>query len=268
MSLIYDDKKGGVFSKDQYLMPGPGTIFRRQAILDIITHLSHQFPQLKPNKYLGIGCGVAAIDYEFCRLGYSCDVYDWSIEALNNVKMIYNEDKERLVIKTKLTANDNYDVIGAYEVLEHNRDDFATLTAWSTYLKPDGLIFLSVPARMKYWSAADEASGHYKRYEKQELIQLLHDCGFEIIKILSIGFPFQVILLPLLSRIPYRKKLLNENKTHKIRTLSTGLVNLQLWSLKKFFPFRLFVFFAKFQRLFYKTDWGHSFVVVGQRLEN
>src|SRR5690606_29821801 len=42
---------------------------------------------------------------------------------------------------------------------------------------------------MKYWSASDEGVGHYRRYEKQELIRLLQDEKFQVIRFASYGFP-------------------------------------------------------------------------------
>jgi hypothetical protein len=75
------------------------------------------------------------------------------------------------------------------------------------------------------------------------------------------------MMLPL-SRMLRHKKWVhtNKNKSPEARTVSTGLIEPGLYKLKKFFPFRLLTLFSKFQRLFYKTDWGCSFVAVGRKI--
>jgi len=95
-------------------------------------------------------------------MGFACTVTDWSEEALENVNQIYNKNHKIFRIRQELDRSDEgaYDLVGAFEVLEHARNDEETLGEWMKYLKQNGLFIMSVPARMKFWSRADSAAGH------------------------------------------------------------------------------------------------------------
>lgn len=178
--FIYDAKRGGVFCPKQKLMPQPGRIFRRQALLDVVnsiytTRANRQTQFLNGLKYLEIGCGTGVFAYEFYRLGAEVYVYDLSENVLEIANDIFNADKERLRIKHSLDNNDKefYDIVAAYSVLEHVEDDSKILKYWVSLLKDDGMLILSVPARMKHWSYVDDVAGHLRRYEKKELIKTI-----------------------------------------------------------------------------------------------
>ena len=159
-----------------------------------------------------------------------------------------------------------YDILGAYEVLEHAEDDASTIRDWARLLKDNGLMILSVPAHMKYWSFADEASGHYRRYEKENLYSLLEENGLQVLQIKSMGFPFLVMLMPLAHMIrhkPLQKK--NGRASMTTRTKDTGLIASKLYTLRHLIPFRTLAILAKTQRLFYSTDCAYSYVVVAKK---
>jgi SAM-dependent methyltransferase len=73
-----------------------------------------------------------------------------------------------------------FHVIGMFDVLEHLSDDLRMLADVAALLEPGGWLLLTVPARRSLWSYFDEASHHFRRYEKQELTDKLRDSGFEI----------------------------------------------------------------------------------------
>jgi hypothetical protein len=47
-------------------------------------------------------------------------------------------------------------------------------------LKKDGKLLLLVPAKKKAYTQLDKELGHYRRYEKQEIIDKLEQAGFSI----------------------------------------------------------------------------------------
>lgn len=87
-----------------------------------------------------------------------------------------------------------FDCVVACEVLEHIEDDEFFLKQIYDAIKNNGQLLLSVPARQKYWSKDDEMVGHFRRYEKDELISKLSISGFSNIKVISYGFPFQNLI--------------------------------------------------------------------------
>lgn len=97
-----------------------------------------------------------------------------------------------------------FDVVGAFDVLEHiDRDDDA-LRAMFTALRPGGGLVVTVPQHRWLWSEADEFAGHARRYTRRELTQRMLATGFELVWTTS----FVTFLLPLLttSRLLTRRR--------------------------------------------------------------
>jgi SAM-dependent methyltransferase len=95
------------------------------------------------------------------------------------------------------TRTASFDLILAFEVLEHIEHDLIALERIYDALLPGGFFLMSVPAFMKKWEAGDDWAGHFRRYEKDELQTKLHSCGFEICALWSYGFPIATLLHPL-----------------------------------------------------------------------
>jgi SAM-dependent methyltransferase len=91
-------------------------------------------------------------------------------------------------------AGECFDIVCAFEVLEHIEDDRAALTEWRAHLNPGGHLLLSVPAFASRFSVRDEAVGHYRRYEPADLRALLQDVGFTDIKVVLYGAPLGYLL--------------------------------------------------------------------------
>lgn len=85
----------------------------------------------------------------------------------------------------------NFDVIYSSNVLEHINDDLGMLKVIGQKLRPQGVLLLYVPAFQILYSNFDKQVGHYRRYEKSELINKLTRANFSIEHIEyadSIGF--------------------------------------------------------------------------------
>jgi SAM-dependent methyltransferase len=96
---------------------------------------------------------------------------------------------------------DAFDLIGFFDVLEHLDDDLGALQALRLQLRPGGWLLLTVPAHRALWSDYDVASGHRRRYNRQQLTARLSEAGF-LVKY-STGF-----MLPLLPLMLVRRRLL------------------------------------------------------------
>lgn len=86
----------------------------------------------------------------------------------------------------------HFDVIGAFDVLEHIREDEAVLKEMYRALRLGGGVILTVPQHHWLWSLQDEAACHVRRYTAKELCQKVTKAGFEIIWMTS----FVSLLLP------------------------------------------------------------------------
>lgn len=109
-----------------------------------------------------------------------------------------------------------FDVIGAYDVIEHIENDEKVLNEMHSALKPGGILFLSVPQHMFLWSQFDEVGCHYRRYSLKELKEKLKNARFEILDTTS----FNSLLLPLilLSRLTLKFKK-NEGEADVMREM-------------------------------------------------
>lgn len=75
---------------------------------------------------------------------------------------------------------ERFDMVCAFEVLEHIPDDRSALADWSALLRPGGHLLISVPAHARRFAAGDHAVGHVRRYDREPLARLLEECGFDI----------------------------------------------------------------------------------------
>jgi SAM-dependent methyltransferase len=73
-----------------------------------------------------------------------------------------------------------FDVVGAFDVVEHLPDDLKIFRCIHSLLKPGGVLLLTVPAHQSLWSYFDEAAHHCRRYELTDLRSKLQQTGFEI----------------------------------------------------------------------------------------
>lgn len=95
----------------------------------------------------------------------------------------------------RLPFTEEFDAVGAFDVLEHIGDDGAALDSIQAALRPGGTLLVAVPQHPWLWSAADEAAHHQRRYTRRALRERLAGAGFEVIVLTS----FVSTLLPLMA---------------------------------------------------------------------
>ena len=90
---------------------------------------------------------------------------------------------------------EEFDIIGAFDVLEHIMDDRKALQETHKALVPQGGIIITVPQHPWFWSKTDEISGHQRRYTRTELREKVESAGFDILlmtSFVSLLFPFML----------------------------------------------------------------------------
>lgn len=70
-----------------------------------------------------------------------------------------------------------FDLVCAFEVIEHIPDDSAAIKGWLERVRPGGWLLVSAPAFPDRYGPWDALVGHYRRYNPPELAQLLRDAG-------------------------------------------------------------------------------------------
>jgi SAM-dependent methyltransferase len=86
-----------------------------------------------------------------------------------------------------------YDLVAAFDVIEHVPDDHAALEGIARRLKPGGKFVATVPAHQWMWSAHDVVNHHQRRYSKRALSELIERSP---LKLDAIGY-FNSLLFPL-----------------------------------------------------------------------
>lgn len=86
----------------------------------------------------------------------------------------------------------HYDLIGAFDVIEHIEQDEAALASIATKLKAGGKFVMTVPAHQWMWSAHDVVNHHKRRYSKRALKRLIDASPLQLDRI---GY-FNSLLFP------------------------------------------------------------------------
>lgn len=98
-------------------------------------------------------------------------------------KLVYEKDYPNVTFLTGddlLSHKSEFNLITAFDVLEHCEDDFATLASWLTLLKKDGYLLLTVPAFPSLWGRNDDISHHFRRYTRTTLTSVLASSKLDV----------------------------------------------------------------------------------------
>lgn len=86
----------------------------------------------------------------------------------------------------------HYDLIAAFDVIEHIADDDSALAAIARKLRPGGKLAMTVPAHQWMWSAHDVVNHHVRRYSRRRLQFLVANTP---LRLDAIGY-FNSLLFP------------------------------------------------------------------------
>jgi SAM-dependent methyltransferase len=79
-------------------------------------------------------------------------------------------------------ASASFDVVGAFDVLEHCQPEATAVREFVRVLRPGGRLLLSVPAYQWAWTDFDEENGHHRRYTRQRAVAALEAGGLEVLR--------------------------------------------------------------------------------------
>jgi SAM-dependent methyltransferase len=118
-----------------------------------------------------------------------------------------------------LADGEEFDLVCAFEVLEHCEDDAGALRDWRARVRENGWLLLSVPAFERQLGPWDRKAGHYRRYERDGLARTLAAAGFEAVSIEAFGFPLGNVLEALRDLVARRAE---SNGSAEERTAASG----------------------------------------------
>jgi SAM-dependent methyltransferase len=94
----------------------------------------------------------------------------------------------------RVPFRDEFDVVGAFDVIEHIEDDRAVLAELRAAAVPGGGVLVTVPQHPWLWSEYDARAGHLRRYRARELAAKIAEAGLEIVRMTA----FVSLLLPVM----------------------------------------------------------------------
>jgi SAM-dependent methyltransferase len=104
-----------------------------------------------------------------------------------------------------IPAGSTFDLVCAFEVLEHIDADRAALAEWVDYVAPGGHLMLSVPAFQDRFAPMDVEAGHFRRYEPDQLAQLIGAAGLVDVDITVYGWPLGYALEVVRNRVSAKR---------------------------------------------------------------
>lgn len=239
----------------------PRFLLRKNALMRIFKKMHVQNSQC-----LEFGFGSGYYLKYFADRGAKITGFDFSPAAVNLAKhTIHNCCHPENVIfaesATKIETQ-SFDLVLAFEVLEHIENDIDTLDQWLSYLKPGGSLILSVPAHMSKWNDSDVWAGHYKRYEKKELINYSKSRGLELVSLWNYGFPLSLLLDRILGVAKKNEVSTYDQSIDKAELSKNSGVDRKNKLLYRLLSNDIALFpFYLLQRIFFNFDLGSGYIL-------
>jgi SAM-dependent methyltransferase len=172
----------------------------------IIWALRRYFPRAR--SFMEIGCGtgyvLSGIREAFPALALSgSEIFTaglcFAAGRLPGVELFQMNARD-------IPFREEFDVVGAFDVLEHIREDEEVLAQMYQATRKSGGIILTVPQHAFLWSQTDEYARHVRRYSARDLKRKCERAGFKVVRMTS----FVSLLLPLLIVSRAKQQLLRE----------------------------------------------------------
>jgi SAM-dependent methyltransferase len=154
-----------------------------------------------PARVLEVGCGTGTVLSSLRRAGYDAIGVEMHAElarraaAANPAGHVYSLDIRRP--PAEFLREGPFEVVGAFDVLEHLEQPEEALRACAGLLRPGGLLVGTVPALSSLWSDYDAHAGHRLRYDSSGIRALFKRA---LLPVPRISYFFQVLIPAMLGR--------------------------------------------------------------------
>ncbi|WP_454841335.1 class I SAM-dependent methyltransferase [Pseudomonas hormoni] len=134
------------------------------------------------NRFLEVGCGTAFVldgvnkAYPNSKL-YGSEYFE---EGLVHARKRIPNATFLQIDATAMKDVAQYDVIGAFDVIEHIEQDQLALDNLARALEKNGTLLVTVPQHQWLWSEVDEFACHVRRYTRTDLIQKVETAGLSV----------------------------------------------------------------------------------------
>lgn len=143
--------------------------------------------------------------------------------------------------------DDSFDMVALFDVIEHIPDDHRVLSEVRRVLKPNGQVFISVPAYQFMFSQNDRVAHHLRRYTATRLNQVLETAGLHSKKTTYFNTFLFPLILPAVMVLKLKERLFGlpegmTNLSHEFKEPVNGIfawiMSAERWLLRHIeFPF-------------------------------
>ena len=130
-------------------------------------------------RLLDAGCGSGRTLDLLSDYGRTSGV-DLSGQAVDTARRRGHPDVQVAAVEHLPYADGAFDVVTCLDVIEHTRDDHATLSELFRVTAPGGFLVVTVPAYQALWSWHDEVNLHFRRYDRWSLRAAATAAGWEL----------------------------------------------------------------------------------------
>ena len=250
---------------DTLVTPAPRYLMRLVLIEQFVERLPSNI-----QSFLEIGPGMGDLSLYLGRRFPEARgvLLDFSSDCIDILRQ-RTSGNPRLQLRTgdfmTMSHEGNYDLIIACEVFEHIDDDKTAFRIVSGLLNTGGYFIFSAPAFMRKWQRADEYAGHYRRYERAELIEKFTIHGFRIDAMWSFGFPVTELLYPV-RQLYYGLSLRGNKLSKEDSTKRSGIERPLIGKNSARFLANLLRPFYFLQNRVKNTNLGDGFLVLAQKV--
>ncbi|MDX6424566.1 MAG: hypothetical protein QOI67_2037 [Gaiellaceae bacterium] len=185
----------------------------------IVSTFRRRFPDA--TSFLEVGCGggvvLAAIADALPQIRLvGGELYE---EGLAVARRRLPDVELRALDARDIGYEDEFDVVGAFDVIEHIDEDEQVLAQMVRATRPGGGVLVLVPQHRWLWSEHDKIVEHRRRYTRKELVAKAKRAGIEVVEVTS----FVTSLMPamIVSRAVDRVR----KQTDPIANLEPGPLN-------------------------------------------
>jgi SAM-dependent methyltransferase len=150
---------------------------RRQVLLGVLGRLD-----VRAAMILDAGCGTGT-NLDLLRAHFAeSTIHGIDIEA--EPLRYCRQDRADPVLQADFAElpfrDEAFDLVCAFDALEHVSDDEGTLRGLHRVCAPGGKLFATVPAFPLLWGNVDRVGHHFRRYRQPELVEKITRAGFSI----------------------------------------------------------------------------------------
>lgn len=131
---------------------------------------------------LEAGCGPGANLRMLSSFGnvYAFDIDDFAVHHARENSGVAADHIQIGSLPSSIPHKGPFNLIGAFDVIEHVEQDLESLIALRKLLKPGGYAVFTVPAFPFLWSAHDVANHHKRRYRENGFRNILFAAGYDV----------------------------------------------------------------------------------------